>query len=144
MAEPVDPVQTRLRSARVARLATLDSEGRPHVVPVCFAYDGAAFYTAIDFKPKRVAAGRLARLRNIRANPQVALVVDEYQDDWSRLWYILVRGNARLLMEADVEERARALGLLRAKYSQYEAGLLSDDAPILKITPERVTSWGRL
>ena len=78
-------VQRMLKEARVARLATLDAKSRPHIVPVCFAYDGKLFYTAIDQKPKRVTRERLARLRNIRAAPRVALLIDEYDEDWTQL-----------------------------------------------------------
>ena len=137
-------VQKRLREARVARLATLDAQGRPHIVPVCFAYDGKHFYTAIDQKPKRVPRERLARLRNIRAVPRVALLIDEYTDEWAQLWYILVRGKARLIPKSAREERAGALSELRAKYPQYARGMLADDAPIIRITPERVTCWGKI
>src|SRR5438067_898697 len=84
----------RLQQARVARLATVDADGRPHMVPVCFLYDTGFFYTAIDKKPKRVALEKLARVRNILARRKVALLVDEYQEDWTKLWFILVRGTA--------------------------------------------------
>jgi PPOX class probable F420-dependent enzyme len=88
-------VQKMLQEARVARLATLDAKSRPHIVPVCFAYDGKLFYTAVDQKPKRVPRERLARLRNIRAVPRVALLIDEYDEDWTQLWYILIRGRIK-------------------------------------------------
>jgi len=90
-------VHKMLKRARVARLATLDAGSRPHIVPVCFAYDGKLFYTAVDQKPKRVTRERLARLRNIRAVPRVALLIDEYEEDWTQLWYILIRGKAKLI-----------------------------------------------
>lgn len=139
-----EAIQAKLREARVARLATQDAQRRPHIVPVCFVYEGSVFYTAVDQKPKRVAAGRLARLRNISATPQVALVIDHYDDDWTKLWYILVRGKAKLLSKSALAERAKALGRLRAKYPQYAAGLLPDNAPIIRITPERIVSWGHI
>jgi PPOX class probable F420-dependent enzyme len=78
-------IRAKLETARVARLATLDGERKPHAVPICFAFDGLVFYSAIDRKPKRVAASRLARLENIKNVPQVALLVDEYDEDWTRL-----------------------------------------------------------
>src|SRR5579863_5706082 len=87
-------IRLKLEQARVARLATLDAARGPHIVPVCFAFDGNIFYTAIDRKPKRVAPERLRRLRNIRAASQVALLIDKYDEDWTRLWYILIRGKA--------------------------------------------------
>jgi PPOX class probable F420-dependent enzyme len=112
------------------------------MVPICFAYDGSFFYTAIDRKPKRVAPTRLARLKNISITPQVALLIDQYDEDWTRLWYVLVRGEAKLVSAA--AERKRALAQLRAKYPQYRAGMLADDAPIVRITPQRITSWGEI
>jgi len=137
-------VQKKLREARVARLATSDAKSRPHIVPVCFAYDGKLFYTAIDQKPKRVPRKRLTRLQNIRAVPRVALLIDEYDEDWTQLWYILIRGKARLLPESAHKEHAWAMRKLRAKYSQYAGGMLADDAPIIRITPERMISWGKI
>ena len=138
-----DAIQAKLEDARVARLATL-SEFGPHIVPICFAYDGKVFYTAVDRKPKRVAPERLARLRHIRAVPQVALLIDKYREDWGRLWYVLVLGKAKLIPKSAREERAEAIRRLRAKYPQYAAGMLADDAPIIRITPERIISWGKI
>ena len=137
-------LQKRLKEARVARLATLDSKSGPHIVPVCFAYDGELFYTAVDQKPKRVPRERLARLQNIRAVPRVALLIDEYGEDWTQLWYILIRGKARLIPNSARKEHDWAIRKLRAKYPQYTRGMLSDDAPIITITPERTTSWGKI
>jgi PPOX class probable F420-dependent enzyme len=138
-------VQKRLKQARVARLATLDAKSRPHIVPVCFAYDGKFFYTAVDQKPKRVTPGQLTRVRNIRAVPRVALLIDEYNDeDWTQLWYILIRGKAKLIPKSAQQEHAWAIRKLRAKYPQYDRGMLPDDAPIIRITPERTSSWGKI
>ena len=137
-------VRARLKETRVARLATVDERHRPHVVPVCFAYDGEVFYTAIDQKPKRVTPDRLTRLRNILATPQVALLIDQYDEDWTKLWYILIRGRAKLLPTRGHEERARAIRKLRAKYPQYSGRMLPDDAPIIRITPDRTTFWGKI
>jgi PPOX class probable F420-dependent enzyme len=92
------PAASRLvNSARVAHLATADAAGQPHVIPICFVFDGANFYSPIDEKPKRVTASKLKRLRNIRENPRVALVIDHYDENWAKLAYILVTGRARLL-----------------------------------------------
>jgi PPOX class probable F420-dependent enzyme len=99
---------------RVARLATVDADGRPHVVPICFALDGDTLYTAVDGKPK--ATRRLRRLENIEANPWVEVVVDHWDEDWSRLWWVRLAGPARV-----VDADARALELLQAKYEQYRA-----------------------
>src|SRR5437588_9243879 len=86
---------------RVARLATADADGNPHVIPVCYAFDGTHFYTPLDEKPKRVAGSKLRRVRNIEVRPQVALVIDQYDDDWSRLGYVLVHGRAELLVSEE-------------------------------------------
>jgi PPOX class probable F420-dependent enzyme len=134
-------VRVKLDAARVARLATLDAERSPHMVPICFVCDGSVFYSAIDRKPKRVAATSLARLKNIAQTPQVALLVDHYDEDWTRLWYVLVRGEAELV--SDSAERERAIQLLRSKYPQYDADMLAGDAPVLRITPARITTWGK-
>jgi PPOX class probable F420-dependent enzyme len=99
-------------AARVARLATVGADGFPHVVPICFALDGGTLYTAVDDKPKRTR--RLRRLANIEANPGVEVVIDHWDEDWSRLWWVRLRGRARV---ADRDERA--LELLVAKYPQY-------------------------
>ncbi len=135
-------VRAKLQSARVARLATLDANRKPHVIPICFAFDGSVFYSAIDHKPKRVTPSRLARLKNIADRPHVALLVDHYDEDWTRLWYILVRGKARLV--ASETERRLAIELLRAKYRQYDSSMLPDDAPVVRITPVRITAWGQI
>ena len=130
-----------ITSRRVARLATADAFGRPHAVPICYAFDGVSVYSAIDLKPKRVDARRLKRVHNILENPVVAVIIDDYSEDWSALAYVLVRGSAELMAEG--EERDRAADLLRDKYPQY-GDLLPDGAAILKITPHDVSGWGRL
>ena len=127
-----------IRSARVARLATVSQAGEPHVVPICFAYDGEVFYSALDAKPKRVPLEQLARVRHIRANPRVCLLIDEYDEDWSKLRYIIVHGEAEVL--ADGDEHARAVRLLREKYKQYQA-MAIDENPVIKIKPMRFVVW---
>jgi PPOX class probable F420-dependent enzyme len=105
----------RVAGAPVARLATVGIDGRPHAVPICFVLDGDTLYSAVDHKPKRSAA--LQRLANVRAHPDVAVLVDHYDDDWTALWWVRLRGRARVLDEGD--ERDRALAQLREKYTQY-------------------------
>lgn len=134
-------VQAKLREARVARLATVDTSGHPHVVPVCFVYDGQAFYTPLDLKPKRLAPERLARVRHIQVQPNVALLIDEYHDDWDRLCYILVRGTATLLPPTHQSEHQKACGLLKAKYPQYAVGLLPEDALLIRILSRQIIYW---
>ena len=132
--------QTALLSAApIGHLATADAAGRPHVIPVCFASDGRRIYSALDAKPKRGQPADLRRVRNIRANPRVSLVIDHYEPDWSKLWYLLVSGAADLIAAGD-DEHAAAIALLRAKYPQYRAMAL-DDNPVIRITPQRAVGW---
>ena len=128
-----------LSSHRVAHLATATLKGEPHVVPICFAYDGEVLYVVIDTKPKRVSPLQLKRLRNIQANPQVAVLIDTYSEDWTRLAYLLIQGKAEIVGEK--KEQEEALRLLRGKYVQYQTMPL-ENRPVLKIHPERLVSWG--
>ena len=110
------------------------------MVPVCFVYDANCIYTPIDSKPKSVPAGRLKRVRNIIENPRVSLVIDEYSEDWSKLYYIIIHGRAELLYEG--QEHNACLKLLSDKYKQYiDMGLEALEAPVIKITPEKIISW---
>ena len=129
--------RTRFAAARVARLATVDADGRPHIVPVVFAVDGATLYTAVDdVKPK--ATQRLKRLANIAANPAVALLADHYDDDWSALWWVRADGTARIVDPSEPEaERAR--GLLAGRYPQYRAA--PPPGPVVAVAVERWTGW---
>ncbi len=130
-----------LAHARVARLATADSAGVPHVVPICFWFDGGRFYFAIDEKPKRASGMALRRMRNIAQNPQVALIIDHYEEEWTYLAYVLVHGRA--LVVKDAEEYMLALRNLRDKYPQYRAMALSFEKNLMvRIDPERVHVWG--
>ncbi len=131
-----------LTRQRVARLATADSDGSPHTIPVCFAYDGRNLYIALDEKPKDVPVTRLKRVRNILENPQVALVADRYAEDWDLLAYVMVRGRAELV-ETGTDEQTAAVRLLRGKYHQYERMRIEEN-PVIAIRPERVASWGAL
>jgi PPOX class probable F420-dependent enzyme len=130
-----------LEAHRVAHLATAAADGRPHVVPVCYALDDDALYIVADEKPKRRPARALKRLQNVRENPHAALVVDDYDDDWSRLAYLLVRGPARIVDRAAAH--AAALVRLRERYPQYASMALDDPerSPILRLEPARVTFW---
>ena len=128
------------KTQRVARLATADLEGHPHIVPVCYAYDGTHFYIPLDEKPKRVDESKLKRVRNILARHEASLLIDQYDDDWSRLGYVLVHGHADLIQQDD-PRHAQALVLLRERYVQYRSMELETHA-IIVITPDSVTSWG--
>jgi PPOX class probable F420-dependent enzyme len=126
-----------LREARVGRLATADASARPLVVPVCFAFDTEALYSAVDDKPKRTR--ELRRLRNVAENPFVSLVVDEWSEDWSRLRWVIVEGRADVLRTG--AEFSRALALLEEKYPQYRAMDLRTDGAVLRLRGERILAW---
>lgn len=130
-----------LNGRRVGRLATADGAGRPHVVPACFALGALGVYITVDEKPKRKTGRPLKRIRNILENPSVALIVDRYDEDWSRLGWVMVRGSAEILENGDEHDRAQAL--LRDRYPQYRRMAL-EDLPVIAIRAERVTSWGNL
>ncbi len=122
-------------AAPVARFATVDGAGQPHLVPCCFAFDADVAYSVVDHKPKRSPA--LRRLDNIRSNPAVSLLVDHYEDDWSRLWWVRFDGRARLLQ--DGPEYASAIALLCAKYEQYRA--TPPSGTVIAIDVTEVRSW---
>ncbi|MBI2203396.1 MAG: TIGR03668 family PPOX class F420-dependent oxidoreductase [Candidatus Rokubacteria bacterium] len=127
-----------LRHARVGRLATADAGGQPLVVPVCYAFDGETIYSAVDAKPKRTRD--LRRLRNVRDNPRVSLVIDEYDEDWTRLSWVIVEGAADVL--EDGAAFTRAIDLLLAKYPQYRAmGLARESGAVVRIRPARILTW---
>jgi PPOX class probable F420-dependent enzyme len=128
-----------VHSQRVARLATADATGQPFAIPVVFALLDGRFYTAIDEKPKSGAP--LRRLRNIEENPRVAVIIDHYDDDWTQLAWVLVRGTASIV--GDTDEKRSALAALRERYPQYESMAL-EGRPLIRIQPEHVSSWGAL
>jgi PPOX class probable F420-dependent enzyme len=133
--------QRFLETQRVARLATADARGAPHVVPVCFALAGGTLYVTIDEKPKRRTGPPLKRLRNIAENPAVAVVADRYDEDWAWLGWVMLQGRADIL--SDGSEHARAQVLLRARYPQL--GAMNIEAlPVIAVRVERVVSWGDL
>jgi PPOX class probable F420-dependent enzyme len=113
----------------------LDADGRPHLVPIVFALDGGTLYSAVDRKPKRSTT--LRRIENARARPDVTVLVDHYDDDWSRLWWIRLRGRARVL--DDGRERERALELLAEKYPPYRDE--PPEGPVLAVDVSEVRSW---
>jgi PPOX class probable F420-dependent enzyme len=127
---------TRFGRARVARLGTIGAAGRPQLVPCCFALDGLVAYSAVDDKPKRTA--RLQRLTNVAAHPVATLLVDQYDEDWTALWWITASGPARVVSEG-INEHDRAVALLLAKYAQYLDHRL--DGPVLAVALERWRTW---
>lgn len=128
-----------LEAHRVGHLATVDAAGRPSIVPLCYATDGQAIYSALDDKPKRVPPEELRRVRNIRAHPHVALVVDDYGEDWAHLAYLLIRGQADVVVPG-VEEHTRAVALLRARYPQYQH-MRIEERVVIRIRPLRSRFW---
>ena len=125
----------RIKTAMVARLATVGPDGRPHIVPITFATADGSLYFAVDQKPKRTR--NLQRLRNIVANPAVSVLVDHYEDDWSTLWWVRVDGTARIVEEGP--EFDEAISLLSARYEQYRSN--RPEGPVVEIKVERMTGW---
>jgi PPOX class probable F420-dependent enzyme len=125
-------LRERVAASRVARLGTIGRDGLAHLVPIVFVLDGDTLYSAVDEKSKR--SRTLQRIENARSNPEVTVLVDEYDDDWSRLWWVRARGRARVL--DDGEEASRALMLLTAKYEQYV-----DEPPGLPVLAIDISAW---
>jgi PPOX class probable F420-dependent enzyme len=134
-----DDALGRVRAARVGRLSTVTPEGRPHVVPFVFALlergTDVRAYWAVDRKPKR--SNDLARIRNLEGNPAVEFIVDDYDEDWTTLWWVRCSGSARVI--TDGVERAGALEALAAKYEPYR--LEPPDGPVIAIDVDRITGW---
>ena len=130
-----DEMRARVGLAQVAHLATVTVTGAPHLVPFCFVLEGDVLYSAVDRKPKRTP--RLRRLENAAAEPRVCALVDHYEEDWSRLWWVRLDGTAvRLEPGPEVD---RALAALAEKYPQYRAE--PPDGPVLRIDVERWSGW---
>ncbi len=137
--KPQEPWEHELIQAqRIAHLATIGTDMQPAVVPVVYAYDGERFFTPLDGKPKRVALTKLRRVRDITANPQVALVIDHYAEDWSRLAWLQVRGMAAILDTGPIYEKG--IILLAERYPQYATVALTG-LPVIVIEPSVIRSW---
>jgi PPOX class probable F420-dependent enzyme len=129
-----EEARARFAAARVARLATADAAGRPHLVPIAFAVAGDTIYSAVDAKPKRTRA--LRRLANVRANPAVSLLVDHWdEEDWTRLWWVRAEGRGRVVAPGEPEAR-RAVELLRERYPRQRA-----DGEVLAVEVGRWSGW---
>jgi PPOX class probable F420-dependent enzyme len=129
-----EDARERFATARVARLATASADARPHVVPIVFVVVGDVIYSAVDAKPKTTTA--LRRLANVAANPQASVLVDHYEDDWTRLWWARADGTARIVEE---DEARVAVGLLTARYPVYETQ--SPPGPVLAVDVQRWSGW---
>jgi PPOX class probable F420-dependent enzyme len=128
-------MRRRLAAAEVGHLATTGADGRPHIVPLTFAIDGDRVYFAVDAKPKRTT--NLQRLKNIAANPSVSLLVDHYESDWDRLWWVRADGLARVV--DDAATLVHAVQLLAGKYAQYS--LTRPQGPVVEIVIDRLSGW---
>lgn len=138
-----EPVQRFINNHVVARLATADVAGQPHVIPFCYAFDGAHVYFVVDQKPKRQTGKPLKRIRNMLENPQAAIVIDDYADDWTQLAYVLITGTTALV--DDEAEYARMLARLRERYPQYRAmDLTFANNAMVRISPTKVHAWGKI
>jgi coenzyme F420-0:L-glutamate ligase/coenzyme F420-1:gamma-L-glutamate ligase len=131
-----------VQAARVARLATANAEGTPHVVPVCFAMLGGRVYIALDEKPKRVDPMALRRVRNLLERPEADLLVDRYSEQWSELGFVRMHCTSRIVAPDDLRH-PEAVAALRERYAQYTSMDLASH-PIIELTLSRVTSWGNL
>jgi PPOX class probable F420-dependent enzyme len=129
-----------LAHSRVGHLATADGRAIPHLVPVCFVVNEGALYITIDHKPKRDPRA-LKRLKNILENPVAAFIADRWDEDWTRLGWVMLRGPAEILTAGAEHDRAQEL--LRSRYPQYR-GMQLGDLPVIAIRIERVTSWGNI
>lgn len=130
-----EEARRRITVARVGRLASVDRNGRPHVVPICFALSGDRVVSVVDHKPKQTV--QLRRLENVRRNPDVQLVVDHYDDDWSALWWVRMSGRGRVLDSGTTREKA--IDLLADKYRQYREH--RPDGPVLVIDVTQISGW---
>lgn len=128
-------MKQRLAQTPVAHLATAGPDGRPHVVPITFTTDGETLYFAVDAKPKRTT--NLKRLQNIAANPAVSVLVDHYEDDWTKLWWVRVDGTARIV--DDHAESELAIELLAKRYPQYRRS--RPGGPVVAISIDRISGW---
>ena len=130
-----DEIWRRASSEVVAHMASSDADGKPHIVPITFVIERRVLYFAVDAKPKRT--NDLKRLRNIAANPAVSILIDHYDDDWDKLWWVRLDGDARILAEPD--EIERALDLLAARYPQYRAN--RPGGPVVAVAVDRASGW---
>jgi PPOX class probable F420-dependent enzyme len=140
MALEIRPDASRfINEHRVARLATSDADGQPALIPICYVFTGGHLYTPIDEKPKQTGVRQLKRLRNIEVNPQVAVLFDDYGEDWDKLAYLLISGLA-VVVSPPSDEHSRAVALLREKYPQY-LSMAIDERLMIRISPMRIKYW---
>ena len=136
-----------VEKARVARLATVDSECKPHLIPVVFVFDNNCYFIPIDEKHKRSTPEKLRRTKNIQQNSNVVLLIDEYNEDWTKLYFIMIQGNAKIIGGKKLEQNEKVLlekahRLLYEKYLQYEK--IGVGGYVIMIDPKKVISWMNL
>ena len=136
--------KTIIDKATVARLATVDSEHKPHVVTVVFVFDNDYYFIPIDQKTKRSRPENLKRIKNIQQNPNVALLIDEYNEDWRQLYFIMIQGKASIVGGKELEQNEQVLlekahKLLSAKYVQYQE--IGIGEYVIMIIPQKVITW---
>ena len=129
-----------IETHRVAHLATVNAEGHPSVIPICYAFPDGVFYSAIDEKPKTLSSSRLQRIQNIRSNPNAALVIDDYSEDWEALAWLHVRCLAEILEPGATDEHSTAIAALRVRYPQYSS-MRIESRPVIKLVPQRLRFW---
>ncbi len=136
-------LRTIICDARVARLATVDSEDcKPHLVPVVFIYDGNSFYIPIDEKAKRSKPENLRRVKNIHTNPNVALLIDEYNEDWKKIWFIMIQGTASLINSIESNQNRLIQRVHRLLYEKYPQYLTTGVGKFcILIRPQRIINW---
>jgi PPOX class probable F420-dependent enzyme len=137
-------IKTIVDKARVARLATVDSECKPYLIPVVFVFDNDRYFIAIDEKTKRAKPEKLKRVKNIQQNPNVTLLIDEYHEDWRKLYFIMIQGKASIIGGKELEQNElvlleKAHKLLCDKYHQYEK--IGIGEYVIMIIPQKVTTW---
>ena len=132
-------LKSLITDSSIAYLSTVSHKGHPHIVPICFVLLDQNFYSLLDNKPKNVQLLKLKRVQNIISNPKVALIVNHYEDDWDKLWHVLIKGNGSIVSN-ELERRA-AIKSLKQKYGQY-LHMDVDLNPVIKIKPTNIVSWG--
>lgn len=132
----IDDEIERFVGARRALLSTINPDGTPHLVPIVFTRIGDELVSAIDWKPK--STRKLQRLENIRADPAVSLIVDNYDDDWNKLWWVRASGSAQVV-EADTDKGTAAIDALVSKYSQYSSA--RPEGPVIVVSKLTWRSW---
>jgi len=135
-------LKTIIDKATVARLATVDSEYKPHLIPVVFVFDNDCYFIPIDDKTKRSKPENLKRIKNIQQNPNVALLIDEYNEDWRKLYFIMIQGKASIIRGKESEQNEqveKAHKLLSAKYVQYQK--IGIGEYVIMIVPQKVITW---